>query len=286
MMIDIKKQLATVSVLLAFLLSFPTHAAEPVSKPAPMVPVYQPKYFPFEAGERAVYKAHWNGLPVATAEVRTTPITIEGKKFYQVRVEAQTSKVLDLIWKMRDTISSTFDAKALSPSRFVFNQRENSRVTDTDAKYNSTLKKWLVDRRQPGKKTRTYEFESQNTLDPITAVYLARSVDLRVGDKLRFNVFGGRNRYLLELAIQAKEPVELESGKIVEAYKIVPKLTNLTKKGYASRMNDAAIWISADERRMPVKLTSKIYVGTVHMELVQDRAGIRSALTEQPQPSS
>jgi hypothetical protein len=272
--------------IVAFLLASPSLGGEPPAKAPPVVPVYQPKYFPFETGEKALYKAHWNGIPVATAEIHTTPMTIDGKKFYQVRVEAKTSKVLDLMWKMRDTISSTFDAQALSPSRYVFNQRENSRVIDTDAKYNSALKKWLVDRRQNGKKPRTYELESQNTVDPITAVYLARSVELKVGDKLLFNVFGGRYRYLLELAIERKEPVELESGKVIDAFKVVPKLTNLDKTGYANRMNEAAIWISADERRMPVKLTSKSFVGNVHMQLVQDKAGTRSALGERDQPAS
>jgi hypothetical protein len=282
----IQRRLITVCVALAFLLASASQAGEPSVKAPPTVPVYQPKFFPFEDGEKALYRAHWNGIPVATAEINTTPMIIEGKKFYQVRVEAKTSKVLDLMWKMRDTISSTFDAYALAPSRYVFNQRENSRVIDTVAKYNPAMKKWVVDRRQDGKKPRTYEFESQNTLDPITAVYLARSVDLKVGDKLLFNVFGGRYRYLLELAIERKEPVELESGKAIDAFKIVPKITNLDKAGYANRMNEAAIWISADERRMPVKLTSKIFVGNVHLQLVQDKAGTRSALTKPAEPPS
>jgi hypothetical protein len=287
MMTRLRKRFVVLWVALACVRASVAQAEEPsVKAPREPVPVYQPKFFPFEAGERALYKAHWNGIPVGTAEIRTTPFTLEGKKFYQVRVEAQTSKVLDLVWKMRDTISSTFDAKALSPSRFVFNQRENSRVIDTEAKYSTASNRWSIDRRQNGKKPRVYEFASQNTLDPITAVYMARSLDVKVGDKLLFNVFGGRYQYLLELAIASKEPVELESGKVVEAFKVVPSVTNLNKTGYASRMNEAAIWISADERRMPVKLTSKIFVGTVRMDLVQDKAGIRSASADRPLPSS
>jgi hypothetical protein len=282
----LQRRLTSVWVILAFLLASASQAGEPVVKAPPVVPVYQPKFFPFDDGEKALYRAHWNGIPVATAEINTTPVTIEGKKFYRVRVEAKTSNVMDLMWKMRDTISSTFDAHALAPSRYVFNQRENSRVVDTVAKYNPAMKKWIVDRRQEGKKPSTYEFESQNTLDPITAVYLARSVDLKVGDKLLFNVFGGRYRYLLELAVDRKEPVQLESGKAIDAFKVIPKLTNLDKAGYANRMNEAAIWISADERRMPVKLTSKSFVGNVHMQLVQDKAGTRSALAEHPEPPS
>ncbi|MPZ77725.1 MAG: DUF3108 domain-containing protein [Deltaproteobacteria bacterium] len=253
------------------------HAQEPGTKIPPTMPVYQPKFYPYESGETALYKATWNGIPVATAEVHATPVTIEGKKFFRVRVDAKTSKGLDLIWKMRDTITSVFDGKSLAPSRFVFSQRENSRVIDTEALFDNTTKKWTINRWQKGKKPRVFVLDSNNTLDPITAVYLARSIDLNVGEKLLFDVFGGRHRYLLELAVEKKEPVTLESGAIVEAFKVVPKLTNLTKKGYASRMNEAAIWISADERRIPVKLWSKIFVGNVYLELVRDQAGIQSA---------
>jgi Protein of unknown function (DUF3108) len=255
-----------------------TRAQEPAKIPNPP-PLYQPKSYPFENGEKASYKASWNGIPVATADIQTTPVTLEGKKSYRVRIEARTSKGLDLIWRMRDTVTSVFDAKSLTPSRYVFSQRENSRVIDTEAKFDQANNKWTVNRWQEGKKPRAYDFESNNTLDPITAVYLARSVDLKLGEKLFFNVFGGRYQYLLELNVEKKEPVELESGAVIEAFKVVPKITNLTKKGYAGRMNEAAIWISADERRMPVKLWSKIFVGNVYLELVQDKPGVQSATT-------
>jgi hypothetical protein len=115
---------------------------------------------------------------------------------------------------MRDTITSTFDAKALSPSQFKFSQRENSRIIDTEARFNHSSRRWAVNRRQVGKRPKVYEFDSQDTLDPITAAYLARSVDFKVGDRLYFKVFGGRYQYLLELHVEKKEPVELESGKV------------------------------------------------------------------------
>jgi hypothetical protein len=266
------------ALALATLFMTAAHAQEP-TKVATSVPLYQPKYYPYESGEKASYRASWNGVPVATAEIETTPIIFEGKKSYRVRIDAKTSKGLDLIWKMRDTITSVFDAKSLAPARFVFSQRENARVIDTEAKFNQQAGKWAVNRSQEGRKPRVYDFDSNNTLDPITAVYLARSIDLNVGEKLFFNVFGGRYQYLLELNVEKKEPVELESGALVQAFKLVPKLTNLTKKGYAGRMKEAAIWVSADERRIPVKFWSRMFVGNVYMELVQDQAGVQSATT-------
>jgi hypothetical protein len=260
-------------------------ASQTVIKPE-AVPVYQPKHFPFEAGEKEVYRASWNGLlSVATAEISTVPSVIDGKKVYQVQVEAKSSRMLDFIWKMRDTITSTFDAKALLPARFTFSQRENSKVIDTEARLDHTRKRWAVNRQQAGKRAKIYEFESQNTMDPITAVYLARSVDFKVGDRLYFKVFGGRYQYLLELFVENKEPVELASGKI-EAYRIVPRIQNLTKNGYAERFNEATIWISADERRLPVKLSSKIVFGNVNLELVQDKRATESTAVESNRPAS
>ncbi|HET8562725.1 MAG TPA: DUF3108 domain-containing protein [Candidatus Binatia bacterium] len=271
-------------MMLIFQLVGVSVAGQSNDKPAE-IPSYQPKFYPFDGGEKAVYRATWNGITVATTEVFTTPVWMEGKKFYQVKVDAKTSKALDLIWKMRDTISSTFEAKTLSPSRFVFNQRENSRVVDTEAQYNGGTKKWAVNRQQKGKKPRIYEFDSENTLDPITAVYVARSVDFKVGDRLYFNVFGGRYQYLLELAVAGRETIQLESGK-VDAFKIVPRVTNLSKSGYAGRLNEAAIWITADARRMPVMLTSKIFVGTVYMEKVDEKPAITPAAVEPRVPAS
>jgi uncharacterized protein DUF3108 len=251
------------------------------------LPVYQPKFHPFETGEKGLYRAHWNGLfSVATAEITVTPTLIEGKKAYYVKVEAKSSKVLDLFWKMRDTITSTFEAKAFAPSRFTFRQRENSKVIDTEARYSETAKKWAVNRQERGEKDKIYEFDSQNTLDPITTVYLSRSIDFKVGDRLYFKVFGGKYQYLLELRVDSKEPVTTPSGKSVEAYKIIPYIQNITKDGYASRFNEATIWISADERRLPIKMSSKIYVGSIYLELIKDQIGVQSTSAEPTQPPS
>ena len=93
-----------------------------------------------------------------------------------MQVQAKSSRILDFIWKMRDTITSTFDAKALSPGHFTFSQRENAKVIDTEARLDPATKRWAVSRQQVGQEPQVYEFESENTLDPITAVYLARSM--------------------------------------------------------------------------------------------------------------
>lgn len=262
------KTLVTACTILIFLFISISYAEKPITRAPETLPYYQPQFYPYDSGEKALYRASWNGIPVAMAEIQTSPVWIEGKKFYQVQVEAKTSKVLDLIWKMRDTISSTFEAKTLAPSRFIFNQRENRKITDTQANFDRTMKKWIVHRKR-GSKVRNHEFHSPNLLDPITAFYLARSLDFKVGDRLHFHVFGGKSRYLLELDVAAREPIKLDSG-VYDAFKIVPQVTNISKSGYAGRMREAAVWISADQNRTPLVLTSKVFIGSVYIEKIEE----------------
>jgi len=260
-------------------------AGEAAAKPA-TVPAYQPKHLPFDGGEKAVYLASWNGmLSVATATILTTPQYVDGKKFYNVRVEAKSSGMLDLFWKMRDTITSTIDAKALAPTQFTFSQRENRKVIDTVAHFNQATKKWTV-RRDERRKVKNYDFDQPaNTLDPITAIYLARSQDYKVGDHLFFHIFGGKYRYLLDLEVERRETIKIKSGN-VDAFKIVPRIKNVAKQGYAERLNEAAIWVSADSRRVPVMLTSKIIFGSIYMELVDDRESGQSRTVASKGPAS
>jgi hypothetical protein len=269
---------------LVFVLIAHSEANQPTHPDQSSIPVYQPRHYPFDGGERAVYRASWNGLvSVATADVQTSTRWIDGNKYYEVRVLANSSRLLDFIWRMRDTITSRIEAKGLTPSQFTFIQRENRKVIDTVARFDRASKKWSV-RRDEKKKVKTYDFDQPaNTVDPITAVYLARSQDFKVGDHLYFHVFGGKYRYLLDLEVERKETIHLSSGN-VEAFRIVPKIKNLAEEGYAERFNEATIWITADERRLPVMLRAKIVFGSVYLEMVDDNTTHSGVAENRPPP--
>ncbi len=266
-------RLLTITALVIFCcLTVISEAEPPASNPSSVVPTYQPKHYPFDGGEKLVYHASWNGLvSVATATVYTTSEWVDGQKFYNVRVEANSSKLLDFIWKMRDTITSKINATGLTPNHFTFSQRENRKVIDTLASFDRTTKRWSV-HRDERTKVKRYQFDQPNNMiDPITAVYLTRSMDFKVGDHLYFHIFGGKNRYLLELEVERKETIQCKSGNI-EAFKFVPRIEDVLQEGYAARFNEAAVWISADERRLPVMLKSKIIFGSVYIEISHDSA--------------
>src|SRR5947208_10837143 len=62
---------------------------------------------------------------------------------------------------------------------FHVQQRENRKVIDTVASFDRTTKTWSV-HRDEREKVKRYQFDQpNNTLDVITAVYLARSLDFK-----------------------------------------------------------------------------------------------------------
>jgi len=176
---------------------------------------------------------------------------------------------------MRDTITSKINANGLTPTHFTFSQRENRKVIDTVASFDRTTKTWSVHRAER-EKVKRYQFDQpNNTLDVITAVYLARSLDFKVDDHLYFHIFGGKYRYLLDLQVECKETIRLKSGNI-EAFKFVPRIEDVLQEGYSTRLNEAAVWISADERRLPVMLKGKTIFGSVYIEISNDSAPIQT----------
>jgi hypothetical protein len=231
---------------------------------------YTPRFRPFDGGEKAIYQASWMGVPVASAEIELRPVTVDGKKLYHATVKAESWRYLDMIFKMRDTIESTFDAETLHPRRFFFSQRENKKVIDTTAEVDPATHKWTV-RRKEGKRRKDFEFESPYTLDTISAVYLARSLDFKIGDSYRLEVFGGKSRYMVTLDVVARERVTVR-GREFDAFKVVPKIADLSKTGYAKRVRQATVWITADEKRTPVKMSAQVFIGSVNIEMTEGKS--------------
>lgn len=267
---SLKKNLRVVLLLSVFFSSILGLAADsPPPEGPPSYRNYTPRFRPFDGGEKAVYHASWMGVPVASAEIEMKPVTLDGKKHYQATVKAESWRYLDLIFKMRDTIESTFDAETFHPRRFSFIQRENKKANDTTAEVDPATHKWTV-RRKENKKKKDFEFESPYALDTVSAVYLARSLDLKVGDNFRLEVFGGKSRYMVTLDVVGKERVTVK-GKEYEAYKIIPKIADLSKTGYAKRVRQATAWITADEKRLPIKMSAQVFVGSVNIEMADEK---------------
>lgn len=233
---------------------------------------HEPTFFPFEEPERVVYRASWIGIPVAEARIKATPVWEGGKKFYATQVKAKTLPYLDLIFRLRDTLRSVIDADTLKPHRFVYKQQENDKTSNTIATYHPDTGKWILEV-QKKQRVKHHELDFADTLDPISASYLIRSLDFKVGDQFEFMVFvGGKNRYPMTLKVVREEMIAV-GGHVFDAYKMISRVGLVVDEGKPPEFREAQVWLSADKRRILLKATSHVLLGDFKIEMVKQESG-------------
>lgn len=219
------------------------------------------------------YAVNWQGIPVAKSSVAVIPGRTEnGVKTITVRATVETSSVIALFYKLKHVSESVFRADSMAPIIFSSVQTENSRTKSREVRFgnegqiSSTLWSWKTGAAVPEEQ---HDFKSENTtVDPITATFLARSLEVNEGQEVGFDVFNGKHRFLITLKRGATEKVKV--NRIVqEAFRVTPGVKKLTDTEGEKRLREATIWVSTDGRRNILKLESKVFVGAVRAELIR-----------------
>lgn len=226
---------------------------------------YEPSAAEIPEG-RYNYSIRWQGLPVAKSQIDIRSFTASGKKFYSVEAHAESGSVIDLFYRLRHQSESLFSAGTFQPSLFSTHQTENSKESMRQIYFNQTgdveARVW-----KSGKPIQQIEFQSQNPVfDPISAAFLAKSLPIAVGADVSFDVFNGKHRYLISFHVDSIERIRYQDH-YVKAFKVVPRVQKLTDSEGETRLNSAALWISADEQRNILRLESDVWVGSVSAEL-------------------
>ena len=189
-------------------------------------PTYQPVFEEFDPPLGTyTYKVAWQGIPAATV---TVVVDKNGDR-YNIVTKAKTYSGIDLFYRLRYTAEGTISALDLTPIETVIDHRENSRhkVTKISFEKDGGIKAVRY-RKGTDDSKEELEFNPNNfTLDPISAAFLARGVDWKVGESKKFDTFNGKSRYLITLTASEKVIMKI-NGEEREAWQIVPKVENLT----------------------------------------------------------
>jgi hypothetical protein len=280
---------ATMLVIIGISLLFAGNLA-PAPEPNPMPPAY-----PFGVGERLVYGIRWNPplylffLPPMEAGQATLGIAGEtqyqNRKALKIVFTARSSGILARMVHLTvdDYYEFTTDAETLCTRSVIKREREGKRMRDIDIAYAPDSRKLHlreVDVAGPQPRVlrdKDYEGIPPCVKDLFSALYALRRSRLEVGSKER--VLVGDNQIIKEVEIRVlkKERIRTEVGTF-DAFQIdtIAVMGGLFKNGGQFR-----IWLSADERRMPLKFEAKVNLGKVTGILREARAG-----SQEPEASS
>ncbi len=105
---------------------------------------------------------------------------------------------------------------------------------------------------------------SKRTYDTLSSFFYFRSVPLQVGTSYFIDIFDCKKLWNTEVQVLRREEIETPLGR----FKTVVIRPLLKSEGIFARTGEMLIWLTDDERRIPVLMKSKVRIGSITATLV------------------
>jgi len=219
----------------------------------------------FEVGEKLTYSLGWQFIVVGHATTEVLPDEeIDGRKVRSFQMTAKTGKVADRLFKVRDTISSLAEYDMRRSLGYAKIQREGKTKRDVSVEFDWENLNALYMETIGGSSRVTPILK--NTLDPLSAFYFVRMQEFDVGSVIKGPMTDGKRCKEAEIKVVAREWIKV-NGKKYDTFKLEPNLKELGGVFEKSKDAKMVIWVTADHRHIPVKMKSKVAVGSFVAEL-------------------
>jgi len=223
------------------------------------------KDLPFHPGEKLTFQLKWEFIPAGEAVLEVLPIeTIGGIKSFHFVLTVKTNKFLDLFYKVRNRIDSYTDIEMTHS--ILFKQQKHEGRTRRNIVVNFNWGKNEAQYSNFSQKIKPISIR-QGSFDPLSVFYYSRLIDLKENAEIRCPVTDGKKSILGKAKVLKQENVKL-AGKTYDTFLFEPELKDIG--GVFEKSKDAKIklWVTADKRRIPVKIKSKVVVGNFVGELI------------------
>lgn len=220
---------------------------------------------PFRPGERLTFQLSWEHIPVGTAVLEVLPMKkVNQAQVHHFAVTIKTNKVIDKLYRVRDRIDAYASADMGHSVLFKKRQQEGSRERDVAVLFD--WENMTVQYTNFGKARKPVAI-SPGTFDPVSLFYAFRLQDLKENTTLQAPVTSGKSLIMGTAQILAKENVSV-NGKIYEAFLVEPDIKDAGGVFEHSEDSKLRVWITSDDRRIPVKVICRAPVGHFIGELV------------------
>jgi hypothetical protein len=215
----------------------------------------------FRPGEVLKFRIHYGFVNAGEAqlEVKSETKNFGGRECYQFIGTGKSVGAFDWFFKVRDRYESVVDKQAMLPWLFVRRVNEGGYIINQNVSFNH-----YTDSVKSDKATISVP---DNTQDLISGFYYARTLDFtsaKEGDI--FFIPGYLDDAIFPMSVKfiGREVVECDKGK----FRCI-KLRPMLQEGRVFRdQEDMTIWVSDDGNKIPVKIETKILVGSIKMDLV------------------
>ena len=244
----------------------------------------------FFPGEKLKFRLKWGLIPAGEALLEVLPIEIiDGIESYHFVMTARTNAFIDAFYKYRSRIDAYADTgmtRSIMYRKIVEARKKIREVVvnfdweKSEVRYYGVKKYTDAALKTSGKMNLKGKSSIRESLipvlpgsfDPLSVFYFSRSIPLNENTHIQRPVSDGKKCVMGAAKVKRREKVRLASG-TYDTYLIEPSLKHLEGVFEKSKKAKIQLWVTSDERRIPVKLKSKIVIGSFTGELISFTGG-------------
>ncbi len=229
----------------------------------------------FSPGEKLTFQIKWGNVPAGEAVLEVLPVEMrDDTPVYHFAMQVKTNAFLDLFYYYRNRVDAYAELqmnRSLLFRQSVKTSRKTKNVTvDFDWKTNlahfQRTEAVSHTKQEPHVKTLQTPL-LPGTFDPLSAFYYTRRLALQEGVLVERPVSDGKRALRANLKVIGRETITL-NGRSYDTFLVQPDLKGVNPVFEKEAGAAIQIWVSADEYRIPIKLKSKVRIGSFTGELV------------------
>jgi hypothetical protein len=212
----------------------------------------------FPIPERLEFELSYTGITAghAVQEVKLLDNEI------QIVSTARSADWLRLFFPVDDRIESLLTSN--TPAQFIGTPRlyherkhEGKTITNREARFDrQKLEVITIDHRNGNEKKQTI---TKRTYDTLSSFFYFRTVPLQIGTSYYIDIYDCNRLWNTEVKVLRREDLTTALGR----FKTIVIQPLLKSEGIFARTGDMVIWLTDDERRIPVQMKSKVIVGSI-----------------------
>jgi hypothetical protein len=208
-------------------------------------------------GEKLSYVVKYMGVKIGTMTMEVKRILeFNGRLVYHIVSEVKSSPPLSLFFRVNDKIESYLDVEKLRSLRYIKHLHEGDSIKNEEVifDYNSCVAIYP---------TSIVPIPS-GVQDPLSALYYLRTLSLNVGDSFIIPTNSNKKNYNLEIKTLRREKIKTSFG--THSTLVIESLPKLG--GMFHHKGNMKIWLTDDERKIPILIKSSTPIGVITAILV------------------
>jgi len=211
----------------------------------------------FNTGEKLEYKVHYGIIDAGKAYLEIKKSNTEQ---YRFKAFGKSTGLFNLFFKVRDRYESIVDKESLQPIHFYRDVREGNYKKKETVFFNYDLSQ--------AETSRDTIALPEVTQDILSSFYYFRSQQfdsLKIGDKIPLQIYLDDEFMETEIFFLGRDTIKTKFGHI-PCKKWAP---NLEMGRVFDDKQGMTIWVSDDINSVPLRVETKVLVGSIKMDLIK-----------------